>query len=147
MSRPPLVTLPDPPTPYSSFRLNIPLSVANTISLWAIFCRVKRSAYTGQQHLAVILLPSNEHTLHENGASDEAPPVQYPLRHRSFRVFDLILKKGAASLAVEGLVWVDLEATLETGVAEHDVRVRGQHMRHGHHHGCRRQWRGRQRSY
>ena len=117
MSRPPLVSLPDPPTPYSSsFRLNIPLSLANTISLWAIFCQVKRSAYTGQQRLAAILLPNTEHALHENGANNEAPPVQHPLRHRPFRVFDLILKKGAAGLAVEGLGWVDLEATLETRV-------------------------------
>ena len=140
MSRPPLASLPDPPTPYSSFCLNIPLSVADTISPWAIFCRVKRSAYTGQRHLAAILLPNNEHALHENGANPEVPPVQYPLRHRPFCVFDFILKKGAASLAVEGLILVDLGAILETRVAEHDVRVRGQHMRHGHHHGCRRQW-------
>ena len=141
MSRPPLVSLLDPPTPYSSsFRLNIPLSVANTISPWAIFCQVKRSAYAGQRHLAAILLANNEHALHENGANAEVPLVQYPLRHRPFCVFDLILKKGAASLAVEGFILVDLGATLETRVAEHDVRVRGQHMRHGHHHGCRRQW-------
>ena len=129
------------PTPYSSsFCLNIPLSIANTISLWAIFCWVKRSAYTRQQHLTIILLPNNEHALHENGASNKAPLVQYPLHHWPSHIFNLILKKGAASLAVEGLVWVDLEATLETRVAKHDVRVRGQHMHHGHHCGCHRQW-------
>ena len=88
----------------------------------------------------MILLPNNEHTLHKNGASNEALLVQYPLCHWPFRIFNLILKKGAASLAVEGLVWVDLEAALETRVAKHDVRVRGQYMHHGHHCGCHRQW-------
>jgi hypothetical protein len=36
-----------------------------------------------------------------------------------------------------GLVGVDLEATLEAGVAERDVGMRGQHMRHGRRRGRR----------
>ena len=42
-----------------------------------------------------------------------------------------------------GLVRVDLEATLKAGVAERDVGMRGQHVRHGRRRGRRRRWRGR----